>query len=67
VIASRPAYTIMDLRAGMQWDKLDLTLWVENIANKRAVVSEQFDRVMGQRLFFTPPRTYGVSASYTFR
>jgi iron complex outermembrane recepter protein len=67
VVINRPAYSLIDVRAGMSWDKLDVSLWVENIANKRAVVSEQFDRVMGQRLFYTAPRTFGVSLGYAFR
>jgi outer membrane receptor protein involved in Fe transport len=45
---------------------LDVSLWVENIADKRSRVSQQFDRVLGGRLFFTRPRTFGLNASYAF-
>ncbi|TAG77755.1 MAG: TonB-dependent receptor [Betaproteobacteria bacterium] len=67
VVRVRPAYSIFDLRAGVTWDKLDMTLWVENLANKRAVVSEQRDRVMGPRVIFSSPRTLGVNLSYGFK
>jgi iron complex outermembrane recepter protein len=66
-VESRPAYTIFDVRAGVSFDKLDVTAWIENVANKRAEVSTQPDNVMGRRAIFTSPRTFGVNLSYTFR
>jgi iron complex outermembrane recepter protein len=66
-IDSRPAYSLFDLRTGVSFDNLDLTLWVENLANKRTEVSSQPDSVLGRRVIFTAPRTMGVNASYTFR
>jgi iron complex outermembrane recepter protein len=66
-VQSRPAYTIFDARAGVSFDKLDVTAWIENVANKRAEVSTQPDNVMGRRAIFTSPRTYGVNLSYAFR
>jgi iron complex outermembrane recepter protein len=66
-IDSYSAYSLFDLRAGVSFDKLDLTLWVENIANKRVEVSSQPDSVLGRRVIFTSPRTIGLNASYTFR
>lgn len=66
-VSSRDAYTLFDVRAGMSMEKLDVTVWVENVANTRAEVSSQPDAVMGRRLMFTSPRTYGVNLSYAFR
>jgi outer membrane receptor protein involved in Fe transport len=66
-IDSRPAYSLFDLRTGVSFDNLDLTLWVENLANKRTEVSSQPDSVLGRRVIFTAPRTIGVNASYVFR
>jgi outer membrane receptor for ferrienterochelin and colicin len=61
-----PSYALFDARAGFNWRNLDVTLWVENIADGRSRVSQQFDRVLGGRLFFTRPRTYGLNLSYAF-
>ena len=66
-VDSRGSYTIFDLRAGMSFDKFDVTLWAENITNKRAEVSSQPDIVLGRRLIFTTPRTIGVNVSYAFK
>jgi iron complex outermembrane recepter protein len=66
VVRLYPAFTIFDLRAGTSWDNLDLSVWVENVANKRVLVSEQRDDVMGTRAIYTTPRTIGVTLSYTY-
>jgi iron complex outermembrane recepter protein len=66
-VSERSAYSLFDVRAGMSFDKFDFTLWVENVANKRAEVSSQKDDLIGRRLMFTSPRTYGVNMSYVFR
>jgi iron complex outermembrane recepter protein len=66
-VESRAAYSVFDVSAGMAFDKLDVSLWVENLANNRAEVSSQADFVMGRRLIFTAPRTYGMNLSYAFR
>jgi iron complex outermembrane recepter protein len=66
-VRARPSYSIFDVRAGMTYEKLDVTLWIENVANKRAEVSAQNDRVLGARLIYTTPRTYGVTLAYAFK
>jgi iron complex outermembrane recepter protein len=66
-VNSRAAYSLFDLRTGASFDKLDISFWVENLANKRVEVSSQPDAVMGRRLIFTSPRTYGMNLSYAFR
>ena len=65
-VRAYPSYAIFDARAGVNLRNIDITLWVENFANKRAIVSRQRDRVLGTRLFYTTPRTYGVNLSYRF-
>ena len=65
-VGAYPSYAIFDARAGVNLRNIDITLWVENFANKRAIVSRQRDRVLGTRLFYTTPRTYGVNLSYRF-
>ncbi len=61
-----PSYAIFDLRAGITFGKIAASIWIENVANKRARVSQQFDRVLGGRIFYTQPRTVGVNLSYEF-
>jgi len=62
-----PSYTRFNARAGFSWDKLDVTLWVDNLTDKRAVVSNERGGMMGRRLYFTSPRTVGVNLSYAFK
>jgi iron complex outermembrane recepter protein len=65
-IPSYPAYATFDLRSGVDFGALNIGLWVENFTNKRAQVSQQNDRVMGARILYTAPRTYGLNLSYAF-
>jgi iron complex outermembrane recepter protein len=65
-VPSYPSYAIFDLRGGVELGNFDIGLWVENITNKRAQVSQQNDRVMGSRILYTTPRTYGLNLSYDF-
>ncbi len=66
VVRTYPAYATFNLRAGMNFDNFDASFWVQNVSNKRAIVSEQPDRVMGPRVVYTTPRTLGMNLSYTF-
>jgi iron complex outermembrane recepter protein len=66
-VDSRSAYSLFDLRAGASFKSFDLSLWIENVANKRVEVSSQPDAVMGRRVMFTSPRTIGVNLSYAFQ
>jgi iron complex outermembrane recepter protein len=65
-IPSYPSYATFDLRGGVELGSVDIGLWVENITNKRAQVSQQIDAVMGARILYTAPRTYGLNLSYGF-
>lgn len=65
-VRSYPAFAIFDLRGGVDLGDLDIGLWIENIANKRSQVSQQNDRVLGARILYTTPRTFGLNLSYAF-
>jgi iron complex outermembrane recepter protein len=65
-VPSYPSYAIFDLRGGVELGNFDVGLWVENVTNKRAQVSQQNDRVLGSRILYTSPRTYGLNLSYAF-
>jgi iron complex outermembrane recepter protein len=65
-VGNYPSYAIFDLRGGVELGDFDIGLWVENITNKRAQVSQQNDRVMGTRVLYTTPRTFGLNLSYGF-
>jgi iron complex outermembrane recepter protein len=60
------SYSLFDFRAGFNLGVFDASMFVENIANKRVQVSQQNDRVLGSRIFYTEPRTYGLNLSYAF-
>lgn len=65
-VPSYPSYATFDLRGGVELGDFDIGLWVENFTNKRAQVSQQNDRVLGSRILYTAPRTYGLNLSYSF-
>ena len=65
-VPSYPSYATFDLRGGVDFGNFDVGLWVENVTNERAQVSQQIDRVMGARIIYTAPRTYGLNLSYAF-
>ena len=65
-VPSYPSYATFDLRGGIDFGDFDVGLWVENLTDKRAQVSQQTDRVMGARILYTLPRTYGLNLSYAF-
>jgi iron complex outermembrane recepter protein len=61
----QPAYTLANLRAGVMSDAWDLTLFVENLFDKRATLF--VDTSLGdKRVNVNRPRTVGVSATYRF-
>lgn len=65
-VPSYPSYAIFDARAGVELGNFDIGIWVENLTNKRAQVSQQNDRVMGPRILYTAPRSFGLNLSYDF-
>ncbi|MFH7042284.1 TonB-dependent receptor [Paucibacter sp. JuS9] len=64
-----PAYTLYNANIGLYMGDWSATLWVQNIANKRAQVSVQSlgDTIMGTRMIYSTPRTVGLNLSYSFR
>ncbi|MBL0923821.1 MAG: TonB-dependent receptor [Sphingomonadaceae bacterium] len=65
-IPSYPSYAVFDLRGGVDFGSFNVGLWVENFTDKRAQISQQNDRVMGARILYTSPRTFGMNLTYGF-
>jgi iron complex outermembrane recepter protein len=69
----RPAYVMYNWNMGLSNGPWDLNLYVQNLANKREIVSEQITGrsttggdLSGPRVTYTTPRTIGATVSYTF-
>jgi iron complex outermembrane recepter protein len=62
-----PAYTTYNAYVGIGKGKWDAQLWVNNLTNERALVSNQTaGAVLGERLIYTVPRTVGLNLNYNF-
>ncbi|MFM8345959.1 MAG: TonB-dependent receptor [Betaproteobacteria bacterium] len=63
-----PAYALVNASAGLAKGPWNATMWVQNLADTRALVSIQspFDQVVGPRLIYSTPRTVGLNLSYRF-
>ena len=66
----RPAYRIADLRAGVRYEKTEYALFVKNLTNELANLSDT-NAVAGQavgqsRVAVSPPRTIGVEFRYRY-
>lgn len=66
-----PAYTFVDLRAGLRYDRWRLSVFVQNVADKRAVLSldTQFVNPLtgdGARAAIARPRTIGATLDAKF-
>lgn len=63
-----PAYALFNASASLAKGPWSATLWGQNLANTRALVSIQnaYDQVVGPRLIFSPPRTVGLNLGYRF-
>ena len=67
----RPAYVMSNLNMGAGLGAWDINLYVQNLANKREIVSEQVTGtgvgdLSGARVIFTTPRTIGATVTYSF-
>ena len=60
------AYTLVDLRAGLQADRWNATVFVKNLIDKRAEVDKLFQTDSPLSVFTTRPRTIGLSVDYRF-
>ena len=61
-----PAYTKIDLRAGLDYDTWRLNLYVNNVADKRAVLDGGLDLIPTNAFIYIQPRTIGMTVSKTF-
>jgi iron complex outermembrane receptor protein len=59
--ATRPAYSNLDLTAGVQKDSWELSLYVRNLTNSLQIVSVNVPILDGPQFFTNPPRTFGIS------
>jgi len=61
----RPAYFVLGGKAGLQWSRFDVSLFVTNLLNQDKVIQKPNIALVeyGMRV---RPRTIGVSASYQF-
>ena len=60
------SYANIDLRAGLRGKQWDATLFVKNLADKRAEVDKLFQTDSPLSVFTTRPRTYGLNVGYRF-
>ena len=64
-----PAYTVLDLRGGMEFGRANLGFFLRNVTDQRAQTTADTSlSVMGApaRISLVPPRTLGVQLSYAF-
>ncbi|MEI9963413.1 MAG: TonB-dependent receptor [Caulobacteraceae bacterium] len=60
-----PPYFLLDLRAGVRWDRYDVSLFMNNVTNKAAWAGAQ-PKLDAIRIFSPPPRTFGVHLTAHF-
>jgi len=61
-----PAYTKVDLRAGIDYDTWTVNLYVNNVADKRGVLDSGLDLIPSNAFIYIQPRTVGLTVSKTF-
>ncbi len=64
--ATYPCYAKMDFRAGAKHDVWSMNFYVNNIADRRGIVSADNQAVILYNRFYIQPRTIGVSVARTF-
>jgi iron complex outermembrane recepter protein len=69
IIRKRPGYSLYNFNAGATYGDWDVSVWVQNLSNKRAEVSGQGSTtdIMGPRVIYATPRTIGTNISYNFK
>ena len=60
------SYTLYSANLGLSGDQWDTSLWIQNLTDERAQVSNQRDSLVGRRIIQTMPRTIGVNLSYNW-
>jgi len=61
-----PAYVRVDMRGSIDWDTWTMRLYVNNVGNRRGIISSENGALDPNGFFFIPPRSAGLSLSRTF-
>lgn len=61
-----PAYAKLDLRTGAKYDSWTANLYVNNVADKRGLISGGVGNAIPYAFYYIQPRTVGLSVSKTF-
>jgi outer membrane receptor protein involved in Fe transport len=61
-----PAYAKLDLRTGAKYDSWTLNVYVNNVTDKRGLISGGVGNAIPYAFYYIQPRTVGLSASRTF-
>jgi outer membrane receptor protein involved in Fe transport len=61
-----PAYAKLDLRTGAKYDSWTLNVYVNNVTDKRGLISGGVGNAIPYAFYYIQPRTVGLSASKTF-
>jgi iron complex outermembrane receptor protein len=61
-----PAYAKLDLRAGAKFDSWTVNFYVNNVADKRGLISGGIGNQLPYAFYYIQPRTLGLSVSKTF-
>jgi outer membrane receptor protein involved in Fe transport len=62
-----PSYTVLNVSAGWRNDNWDVSTWVTNLVDERAIVSNQAAGILGNRIITRQPQTFGLNVSYLFK
>ena len=61
-----PAYAKLDLHAGTKYDSWTANLYVNNVTDKRGLISGGIGNQLPYSFYFIQPRTVGLSVAKTF-
>jgi len=61
-----PAYQVVNVRAGLEWDRLTLSAYVENLLDDNYVVGWRADNSLSGLYAVIQPRRYGIRAIASF-
>ena len=61
-----PGYAKLDLHAGTTWDTWTANVYVNNVADKRGLISGGIGNQLPYSFYYIQPRTVGLSVSTTF-
>jgi len=61
-----PAYAKLDLHAGTKYNSWTVNFYVNNVTDKRGLISGGVGNQLPYAFYYIQPRTVGLSASKTF-